>query len=115
MHCPESGHALDDEQAPYYRIKRCLLEAGIPCQMVDTPTIRNPDYKDLNLALNVVAKCGVTPWVLPDSISDADFFVGLSYTGSARNEGARIMGFANVFNEYGRTLHPVLERTPWFI
>ena len=68
VHCPESGHALDDEQAPYYRIKRCLLEAGIPCQMVDTPTIRNPDYKDLNLALNVVAKCGVTPWVLPDSI-----------------------------------------------
>ena len=102
VHCPESGHALDDEQAPYYRIKRCLLEAGIPCQMVDTPTIRNPDYKDLNLALNVVAKCGVTPWVLPDSISDADFFVGLSYTRSARNEGARIMGFANVFNEYGR-------------
>ena len=102
VHCPESGHALDDERAPYYRIKRCLLEAGIPCQMVDTPTIRNPDYKDLNLALNIVAKCGVTPWVLPDSISDADFFVGLSYTRSARNEGARIMGFANVFNEYGR-------------
>ena len=102
VHCAESGHALDDEQAPYYRIKRCLLEAGIPCQMVDTPTIRNPDYKDLNLTLNIVAKCGVTPWVLPDSISDADFFVGLSYTRSARNEGARIMGFTNVFNEYGR-------------
>ena len=102
VHCPESGHALDDEQAPYYRIKRCLLEAGIPCQMVDTPTIRNPDYKDLNLALNVVAKCGVTPWVLPDSISDADFFVGVSHTRSARKEGARIMGFANVFNECGR-------------
>ena len=102
VHCPESEHALDDEQAPYYRIKRSLFEAGIPCQMVDTPTIRNPDYKDLNLALNIVAKCGVTPWVLPDSISDADFFVGLSYTRSARGEGARIMGFTNVFNEYGR-------------
>ena len=102
VHCPESDHALDDEQAPYYRIKRCLFEAGIPCQMVDTPTIRNPDYKDLNLALNIVAKCGVTPWVLPDSISDADFFVGLSYTRSARGEGARIMGFTNVFNKYGR-------------
>ena len=102
VHCPERGHALDDERAPYYRIKRCLLEAGIPCQMVDTPTIRNPDYKDLNLALNIVAKCGVTPWVLPDSISDADFFVGLSYTRSTRNERARTMGFANVFNEYGR-------------
>ena len=102
VHCPKFGYALDDEQAPYYQIKRCLFEAGIPCQMVDTPTIRNPDYKDLNLALNIVAKCGVTPWVLPDSISDADFFVGLSYTRSVRDEGARIMGFANVFNKYGR-------------
>ena len=102
VHCPERGYSLDDEQAPYYRIKRCLLEAGIPCQMVDTPTVHNPDYKDLNLALNIVAKCGVTPWVLPGSISDADFFVGLSHTRSSRNQGTRIMGFANVFNEYGR-------------
>ena len=102
VHCPESAHALDDEQAPYYKIKRFLLEAGIPCQMVDTPTIRKPDYKDLNLALNIVAKCGVTPWVLPESIPDADFFVGISHTRSARGDGARTMGFTNVFNEYGR-------------
>ena len=62
-----------------------------------------PDWKDLNLALNVTAKCGVTPWVLPDAIPDADFFVGLSYTQSS--DGRRIMGFANVFNNYGKSAH----------
>jgi predicted HTH transcriptional regulator len=101
-HCPEEGYASDDETAPYYRIKRLLLEAGIPNQMVDTPTLRNPDYKDLNLALNIVAKTGTAPWVLPESIPDADFFVGLSYTDSQRGDSSRLMGFANVFNQYGR-------------
>jgi len=68
--------------------------------MVDSPTISNPDWKDLNLALNLTAKCSITPWVLPDRIPDADFFIGLSYTES--RDGTRIMGFANVFNNYGR-------------
>jgi argonaute-like protein implicated in RNA metabolism and viral defense len=68
--------------------------------MVDTPTLVNPDWKDLNLALNITAKCGVTPWVLPDAIPSADFFVGLSYTQS--EDGQRVMGFANVFSKYGK-------------
>jgi len=102
VHTPEADYALDDENAPYYRIKRLLLESGVPCQMVDTPTLQNPDWKDLNLALNLTAKCGVTPWVLPGAIPDADFFVGLSYTQSGRRQQQRLMGYANVFNQYGR-------------
>jgi len=102
IHCPEAGHAIDDETSPYYMVKRKLLEAGIPCQMVDTPTLENPDFKDLNLALNIVAKCGQTPWVLPESIPDCDFFIGLSYTQNRRRESKRLMAFANVFNQYGR-------------
>ena len=70
--------------------------------MVDTPTLRNPDWKDLNLALDIIAKCGVTPWVLPDAVPDADFFVGLSYTQSGPRADDRLMGYANVFNQYGR-------------
>ena len=100
VHTPEYGYSKDDHNAPYYVIKRLLLEQGIPCQMVDTPTLKNADWKDLNMALNIIAKCGVRPWVLPDAIPDADFFVGLSYTQS-RN-GRRIMGFTSVFNSYGR-------------
>ena len=100
VYTPEQGYAADDESSPYYVVKRLLLEKGIPCQMVDTPTLVDPDWKDLNLALNITAKCSVTPWVLPDAIPDADFFVGLSYTQS--QEGQRVMGFANVFNRYGK-------------
>lgn len=100
--CPEADYSLDDETSPYYRVKRFLLESGIPSQMVDRPTLVNPDYKDLNLALNVIAKCGVTPWVLPDAIPDADFFIGLSYTQHRDQASDRLMGYANVFNQYGR-------------
>jgi hypothetical protein len=99
---PEAPYSLDDEKSPYYRIKRLLLENGIPCQMLDRPTLANPDYKDLNLALNIIAKCGITPWVLPDAIPDADFFIGLSYTQHRDRIVDRLMGYANVFNQYGR-------------
>jgi argonaute-like protein implicated in RNA metabolism and viral defense len=42
----------------------------------------------------------LAPWVLPENIPDADFFVGLSYTQS--RGGQKILGFANVFNSYGK-------------
>lgn len=100
VYTPEAGYSTDDATSPYFVVKRRLLEAGIPCQMVDTGTLRNPDWKDLNLSLNIIAKCGVTPWVLPENIPDADFFVGLSYT--QFRDGQRILGFANVFNSYGK-------------
>ena len=102
VHTPEAGYSVDDVSSPYFIAKRALLESGIPCQMLDTPTLVDPDWKDLNLALNIVAKAGVRPWVLPESIPDADFFVGLSYTSSRHDGGDRLLGFANVFNEYGR-------------
>lgn len=119
---PERGYSLDDENSPYYRTKRFMLESGIPCQMVDTPTLENPDWKDLNLALNITAKCGVTPWVLPDAIPDAHFFVGLSYTQTHKQHGTRMMGYANVFNAYGRwgfysansEAFPYEEKTTYF-
>ena len=104
VHTPGKEFALDDEQAPYYVVKRMLLQSGIPCQMIDTPTIENPDWKDLNLALNIAAKCGVVPWVLPEGFPDADFFVGLSYTQYRGKSYSRFLGYANVFNEYGRWL-----------
>ncbi len=100
VYTPEAGYSTDDQTSPYFVVKRRLLEAGIPCQMVDTGTLQNPDWKDLNLSLNIIAKCGVTPWVLPENIPDADFFVGLSYTQS--RDGQKILGFANVFSSYGK-------------
>lgn len=103
VHTPEGSYRNDDVSAPYFLAKRVLLEAGLPSQMVDSSTLRNPDYKDLNLALNIVAKTGAAPWVLPDSIPDADFFIGLSYSKRGEEGMDRgVIGFANVFNRYGR-------------
>jgi len=99
---PERGFSVDDENSPYYMVKRMLLEHGIPCQMVDTPTLSNPDFKDLNLTLNVVAKCGITPWVLSEALPEADFFIGLSYTQDRRGVESRLLGYANVFDNYGK-------------
>ena len=50
VHTPEQGYAQDDVLLAYYCIKRLLLEKGIPCQMVDSPTLLDADWKDLNLA-----------------------------------------------------------------
>lgn len=102
VHTPKAGYDRDDVSAPYYRIKRLLFERGIPCQMLDTTTIMNADWKDLNLALNITAKCGITPWILPNRIPDADFFVGLSYTQSREFRSTKFLGYATVFNRFGR-------------
>ena len=102
VYAPTADWSADDVSAPYFQSKRLLLEAGIPCQMINQPTLANPDWKDLNLALNIVAKCGVTPWVLPDAIPDADFFVGLSYTQNRERDQEKYLGYANVFNQFGR-------------
>jgi len=102
VHTPESGFSLDDQDSPYYLVKRYLLECGIPNQMVDSPTLQNPDWKDLNLALNIIAKCDVTPWVLPDRIPNVDFFIGLSFTQSRRKGPRRLLGYATVFNHFGK-------------
>lgn len=101
VHTPEQEYSLDDERSPYYTVKRFLLEQGIPCQMVDTPTLQNPDWKDLNLALNITAKCGITPWVLPNQIPNADFFIGLSYTQNHSKGTRRLLGYSTVFNKFG--------------
>ena len=103
MHIPENQYPVTDISSPYYLLKQFLLEKGIPVQMVDTPTLDNPEYKDLNLALNIVSKVGKTPWVLPSALPDADLFIGLSYA-QYKTEAQiyRTIGYANVFNKYGR-------------
>lgn len=103
---PEREANRVDYTAPYYRIKRLLLEAGFPSQMVDEDTLTNPDWKDLNFALDVFAKAGYVPWVLSgEGMPKVDLFVGLSSSNIAhQGERHRLVGYANVFDEYGRWL-----------
>ena len=99
---PEDGN-INDPHHPYYQVKGFLLKEGLVSQMVDKNTVYNPDWRDLNLALNIYAKAGNAPWVLDEAIPGVDLFIGLS--SSQKHRGGRIvrmMGYVNVFDSYGR-------------
>ena len=102
VYVPEDRFPITDLNSPYYMIKELLLSKGVPVQMVDTHTLKDADWKDFNLALNITAKCGVVPWVLPGALPDVHSFVGLSYTQHPDRKINRHMAFANVFSDYGR-------------
>jgi hypothetical protein len=96
-HCP------NDSRHPYYQVKSLLLKEGLVSQMVDTSTVLDPTWRDLNLALNIFAKAGHTPWVLDEPIPNVSLFIGLSYSQIAGANGStRMMGYVNVFDAYGR-------------
>jgi argonaute-like protein implicated in RNA metabolism and viral defense len=71
--------------------------------MVDETTLFDPKFKELNIALNLFAKTGNTPWVLDEEMKEADLFIGLSYSLIKRSRKlARMMAYVNVFDKFGR-------------
>ena len=89
--------------SPYYEVKKFLLKIGLPSQMVDEETVDDPKFKDLNLALNIFAKTGNTPWVLDSELNNVDLFIGMSYSQIKRRRMIeRMMGYVNVFDKFGR-------------
>lgn len=102
IYLPKVGNA-DSVDHPYFRIKGLLVHEGLASQMVDEATVVKPDWRDLNLALNIYTKAGCVPWVLDDAIPDVDLFIGLSSSQIKRNGRViRMMGYVNVFDAYGR-------------
>jgi argonaute-like protein implicated in RNA metabolism and viral defense len=100
---PERSFSRANYDAPYYRLKRLLLEAGYPSQMVKEDTLEHPDWKDVNFALDVFAKAGFVPWVLSEGMPGADLFIGLSSSIIAhQGQRQRVIGYANVFDDFGR-------------
>ncbi len=97
------GDNSHDPNRPYSRVKGLLIREGLVPQMVDERTVLDPEWSDLNLALNVYAKAGHVPWVLDEAMPNVDLFIGLS--SSSIKRGGRVertMGYANVFDAYGR-------------
>jgi hypothetical protein len=103
VYVPKEGR-INDCRHPYYRVKALLLKEGLASQMVDRSTVANPDWRDLNLGLNLYAKAGNTPWVLDEPMPGVDLFIGLSYSQRTNNRGLveRMMSYVNVFDSYGR-------------
>jgi hypothetical protein len=106
VYAPEASYSRADYRAPYYQVKHFLLEAGFASQMVDEGTLRDPSWKDYNLALDIFAKAGHVPWVLSEGLPNADLFLGLSYSSIQGDGGTtRMIGYVNVFDRYGKWLY----------
>ena len=103
VYLPKEGK-INDWRHPYYRVKASLLKEGLASQMVDRTTVVNPDWRDLNLGLNLYAKAGNTPWVLDEAMPEVDLFIGLSYSQRTNSRGTieRMMSYVNIFDSYGR-------------
>ena len=103
VYLPRGEAEASDPGHPYFRVKGFLVQEGIASQMIDEATLRNPNYRDLNIALKIFAKAGYAPWVLDEAMDGADLFIGLS-SSQVRHEGqnSRVMGYVNVFDAYGR-------------
>lgn len=102
VYLPKTGD-ISDPDHPYFRVKGLLAREGLASQMVDEATVQNPIWRDLNLALDIYTKAGYVPWVLDEAVPGVDLFIGLS--SSWVHSGDRIdraMGYANVFDAYGR-------------
>ncbi len=103
VYLPKDEAEVSDPNHPYFKVKGQLVREGLASQMIDEGTLRNPNYRDLNIALKIFAKAGYTPWVLDESIDGVDLFIGLS-SSQIRRDGqiSRVMGYVNVFDAYGR-------------
>lgn len=105
---------LDPNSNPYYRSKAKLMNAGLLVQGIRTATLRDGDgslqYKLAPLALQLYAKLGGVPWVLPSTQNiDREIIVGIGNRLIRRNpfagtEQSRIVGLTTFFSGDGQYL-----------
>lgn len=108
---PEEFKKLDDKQNPYYRLKARLLTLEIPVQFVLNRKMRVVDEFLLNaVALQIYAKLGGTPWVLPSTRSvDREIIIGIGHSIIRKNvysgaEQNRVVGISTFFSSDGQYL-----------
>lgn len=111
VECPEESHVFPDPDNPYLRAKVRLLGYGIPAQGVRDTHLRAAGATHENTlgptALQMYAKLGGTPWVLPASHSvDHELVVGIGSTIQRPNlwsnaEQSRVVGLTTFFRGDG--------------
>ena len=114
VECPDESRAIPVAQNPYYRAKARLMSYGIPVQCVREEHLRQiPASLAWTLgptALQIYAKLGGIPWLLPGSQSvDAELIVGIGNTIQRTNfwngaEQSRVVGLTTFFLGDGRYL-----------
>ncbi|NDW11079.1 Piwi domain-containing protein [Dysgonomonas sp. 520] len=108
---PSSFRQLGDKDNPYYEIKAKLLSLEIPVQLVTTEKVKGFNEYILNsIALQIYAKLGGTPWVLPTKPSvDREIVIGIGHSWMRDNQykGAeqnRIVGITTFLSGDGQYL-----------
>ncbi len=108
---PEDFKQLEDKVNPYYKIKARLLTLEIPVQFVLNRKMRAADEYLLNsVALQMYAKLGGTPWVLPSTRSvDREIIIGIGHSIIRKNvysgaEQNRVVGISTFFSSDGQYL-----------
>jgi len=108
---PAAFRRYDDQNNPYYTIKAKLLSLEIPVQYVTTEIIKSHNEYILNsLALQIYAKLGGIPWVLPSQRSvDREIVIGIGHSWLRKNQYAgaeqnRVVGITTFLSSDGQYL-----------
>lgn len=108
---PAAFKRYDDRNNPYFAIKAKLLSLEIPVQYVTTEIIKNHNEYILNsLALQMYAKMGGIPWVLPSQRSvDREIVIGIGHSWLRKNQYAgaeqnRVVGITTFLSSDGQYL-----------
>jgi argonaute-like protein implicated in RNA metabolism and viral defense len=108
---PEEFKKLSEKDNPYYKLKARLLTLEIPVQFILNRKAKNHDEYILNsIALQMYAKLGGTPWVLPSNRSvDREIVIGIGHSMIRQNtfSGAdqnRVVGLTTFFSSDGQYL-----------
>jgi hypothetical protein len=108
---PSEFKRLPDNDNPYYKLKAKLLSLEIPVQYVSTEKVKAYNEYILNsIALQIYAKLGGTPWVLPSQKSvDREIIIGIGHSWMRQNEykGAeqsKVVGITTFLSSDGQYL-----------
>ena len=108
---PIEFKSYNDTSNPYYRIKAKLLSLEIPVQFITSEKVKNHNEYILNsLSLQIYAKLGGTPWVLPSQRSvDREIIIGIGHTWLRENqfkgaEQRKVVGITTFLSSDGQYL-----------
>lgn len=108
---PSNFRKYNDKDNPYYLIKAKLLSLEIPVQYITSEKVKSYNEYILNaIALQIYAKLGGTPWVLPSHRSvDREIIIGIGHSLIRKNQykGAeqnRVVGITTFLSSDGQYL-----------
>lgn len=108
---PAAFKTYDDRNNPYFAVKAKLLSLEIPVQYITTEIVNNHNEYILNsLALQLYAKLGGIPWVLPSQRSvDREIVIGIGHSWLRKNQYAgseqnRVVGITTFLSGDGQYL-----------